>query len=122
LVPLIPLAAAAFRAFDRLHCWGPFSNSSMWKTFQRACVQLGLEDLTPYDFRHSFLSVVYAETRDLRVTGKLGSHRSDRTTKRYTLAAVAPHVQAAIDKVGARLAPGVAPSFGTHSVKQDEKV
>jgi integrase len=104
LLPLMPLGAAAIREFDRLDCWGPFSNSSMWKAFQRACRQLGLEGLRPYDFRHSLLSAIYAETKDLRVTGELGSHRSERTTRRYTLAAVAPHVQAAIDKVAARLA------------------
>jgi len=103
-IPLIPQAAAAFREFDRLQCWGPFSNSSMWKAFQRACRSLGIEGLTPYDFRHSYLTVVYDETRDLRVTGQLGSHASERTTKRYTMAAVAPHVQAAADKVRARFA------------------
>lgn len=103
-LPLIPLAAAAFRDFDRLECWGPFSNSSMWKAFQRACKTLGLEGLKPYDYRHSFLTVVYDETRDLRITGTFGSQRTERTTKRYTLAAVAPHVQAAADKVAARLA------------------
>lgn len=110
MVPLIPQAAAALRAFDRLDCWGPFSNSSMWKAFTRACGRLGLEGLRPYDFRHSYLSAVYAETRDLRVTGHLGGHRSDRTTKRYTIAAVAPHLQAAAEKVATRLASVLAPT------------
>lgn len=111
LIPLIPPAAAAFREFDRLHCWGDFSNSSMWKAFQRACVTLGLEDLTPYDFRHSYLSAVFDETKDLRVTGKLGGHRSERTTRRYTLSTVAPHVAAAAEKLRlrfGRLPPGSA--------------
>jgi integrase len=106
LVPLLPQAAAAFREFDRRGCWGPFSGSSMWKAFQRACATLGLEGLTPYDFRHSYLTAVYRETKDLRVTSTLGIHRSERTTQRYTMAAVAPHVQAAVDKVAARLALG----------------
>lgn len=112
LLPLIPQAVAAFREFDRLNCWGQFSNSSMWKAFQRACRTIGLEGLRPYDFRHSMLTAVYAETRDLRVTGAMGSQRSDRTAKRYTIAAVAPHVQAAADRVAARLAPisGAQPS------------
>lgn len=108
LLPLIPQAIDAFKAFDALNCWGPFSNSSMWKAFQRACETIGIEGITPYDFRHTFLSIVYAETHDLRVTGAFGGHRSERTTKRYTMSAVAPHVAAAAEKVRARLAPALA--------------
>jgi len=109
LLPLIPPAAAAFREFDRLNCWGPFSNSSMWKMFQRACDLLELDGLTPYDFRHSYLTAVYDETKDLRVTGKMGGHRSERTTRRYTMAAVAPHVAAAAERLRARFAPPALP-------------
>lgn len=109
LPQLLPLssqhAVDAFARFADLNCWGEFSNSSMWKSFGRACRRIGLEGLKPYDFRHSFLSMVYQETRDLRVTGTFGGHRSERTTKRYTLAAVAPHVQDAAAKVRARLTP-----------------
>jgi integrase len=104
LLPLLPQAIEAFKTFDRLGCWGPFSNSSMWKAFRRACRTLNITGLRPYDFRHSFATAVYAETRDLRVTGKFVGHRSERTTKRYTIAAVAPHVQAALTRVGERLA------------------
>jgi integrase len=104
LLPLLPQAIEAFKTFDRLGCWGPFSNSSMWKAFSRACKTLKITGLRPYDFRHSFATAVYAETRDLRVTGKFVGHRSERTTKRYTIAAVAPHVQAALTRVGERLA------------------
>jgi len=104
LLPLIPAAAAAFREFDRLDCWGNFSNSSMHSAFQRACKTLGITGLRPYDFRHSYLSAVYQETKDLRVTGQLGGHRSERTTRRYTLAAVAPHVHDAIEKLRIRFA------------------
>jgi integrase len=115
LIPLIPQAAAAFREFDRLDCWTKpgehgFSGSSMWKSFQAACKTLGLEGLTPKDFRHSYLTLVYAETKDLRVTGHLGMHRTESTPKRYTIAAVAPHVQAAADRVAAALAS----SSGVH--------
>jgi hypothetical protein len=76
----------------------------MWKAFQRACKTLDIEGLRPYDFRHSMLTAVYAETRDLRVTGMFGGQRTERTVKRYTIAAVAPHVIAARDRVAARLA------------------
>jgi integrase len=108
LLPLLPQAIAAFQEFDRLDCWGPFSNSSMWKAFQRACKTLKITGLRPYDFRHSLLTAVYDATHDLRVTGQLGGHRAERTTKRYTLAAVAPHVQAALDQLCDRLPTGLA--------------
>jgi integrase len=114
LPELLPLssehAVDAFRRFAELNCWGEFSNSSMWKSFRRACNRIGLTGLKPYDFRHSFLSMVYQETKDLRVTGTFGGHRSERTTLRYTMAAVAPHVLDAAAKVRARLA-----SPGTHA-------
>lgn len=112
LLPLIPPAVEAFKTFAALNCWGPFSNSSMWKAFQRACKTLRIEGLRPYDFRHSLLTAIYEETRDLRVTGRFGGHRTERTTGRYTLAAVAPHVQAAADKLGARF--GVGAQIGAH--------
>jgi integrase len=76
----------------------------MWKAFQRACKEIKIAGLRPYDFRHSMLTAVYAETRDLRVTGMFGGQRTERTVKRYTIAAVAPHVLAARDRVAARLA------------------
>jgi integrase len=104
LLPLLPQAVKAFETFAALKCWGPFSNSSMWKAFQRACQQLDIQGLRPYDFRHSMLTAVYAETRDLRVTGMFGGQRTERTVKRYTIAAVAPHVLAARDRVAERLA------------------
>lgn len=103
LLPLLPQAVAAFQEFDRLQCWGNFSNSSMRKAFINACATLGLTNLRPYDFRHSLLTAIYAETRDLRVTGLFGGHREEKTTKRYTVAAVAPHVQAAVTVLGKRL-------------------
>ena len=75
----------------------------MWKSSRRACKRIGLEGLKPDDFRQSFLSLVYQERKDLRVTGTFGGHRSQRTTLRYTMAAVAPHVSQAAAKIRARL-------------------
>lgn len=98
-LPLIPPAVEAFREFDRLQCWGPFSTGSMWRAFQRACGVLKLDGLRPYDFRHSYLSAIYHETRDLRVTGRFGSHRSERTTARYALGAINAHVAEAAARV-----------------------
>lgn len=103
LVPLVPQAIDAFRTFAALNCWGPFSNSTMHRGFQSVCRQLGLTGLKPYDLRHSAATAVYRATRDLRATGALLGHRSERTTLRYTMAAVAPHISEAIEKFGAAL-------------------
>lgn len=121
LLPLLPQAVDAFRVFRRLNLWGHFSNSSMWRAFAAACKTLGITGLRPQDFRHSMLTAVYRETRDLRVTGKFGGHRSERTTKRYTIAAVAPQVQEAIDKVRTRLASELA-STGPEQTGIDRKL
>lgn len=114
-LPLVPQAVAAFREFDRLKCWGAFSNSSMWKAFQRACRQIEISGLRPYDFRHSWGSMVYAETHDLRTTGALLNHRSERTTRRYTIAAVAPHIAAALERVRAKLDAGAGAQVGARA-------
>ena len=75
---------------------GPFSTSSAWRSFQRACAKLGLAGLRPYDLRHSFGTAVYAATGDLRATQKLLGHASRATTDRYTLAAVPERLQLAV--------------------------
>ena len=59
-IPLASAGLAALRRFDQLDCWGPFSTSSAWRSFQRACAKLGLAGLRPYDLRHSFGTAVYA--------------------------------------------------------------
>lgn len=105
LIPLIPQAVEAFREFDRRECWGGFSNSSMWKAFARACAQvdMGALGLRPYDLRHSFATAVYESSKDLRSTGAILGHRTERTTNRYTIAAVNPLVLDALNKMQARL-------------------
>lgn len=114
LLPLVPQAVVAFREFDRLKCWGPFSNSSMWKAFQRACTKLEIVGVRPYDLRHSWGTLVFEQTRDLRTTGGLLSHRSERTTRRYTVSTVAPHVGAAVELVRAKLEADT-PPVATHA-------
>ena len=95
-IPLTPSGLAALRRFDELECWGPFSTSPMWQSFQRACSTLGLTGLRPYDFRHSFGTAVYAASGDLRATQQLLGHASRTTTDRYTLAAVPERLRIAV--------------------------
>jgi integrase len=50
---------AAMRHFADLDCWGPFSNSSMIKSFQRACVAAKVPKVRVYDLRHSYATEMY---------------------------------------------------------------
>jgi hypothetical protein len=66
--------------------------------------------MVPYDLRHSFGSLIFQLTGSDAVTGELLDHRHPRTTRRYRLAAVPAHLQAASDaaaKVLAALPPVV---------------
>ena len=99
VVPLTSAGLDALRRFDDLDCWGAFSTSSAWKSFQRACGKLGLSGLWPYDFRHSFGTAVYAATGDLHATQRLLGHASRVTTDRYTLAAVPGRLKVAVGQV-----------------------
>jgi integrase len=88
---------AALRHFADLECWGPFSNSSLWKSFRRACESLtGLDGVRPYDLRHSFATLVYAKTGDQKATSQLLMHApSSQMMDRYTIAAVEPRLKLA---------------------------
>ena len=99
VIPLTTAGLEALRQFDALDCWGTFSTSSVWQSFQRACAKLGLSGLRPYDLRHTFGTAVYATTGDLRATQHLLGHASRVTTDRYTLAAVPERLQVAVGQV-----------------------
>ena len=99
MIPLTSAGLAALRRFDELDCWGPFSTSSAWRSFQTACTKLGLRGLRPYDLRHTFGTAVYAATGDLHATQQLMGHASQAMTDRYTLAAVPERLQIAVGQV-----------------------
>jgi integrase len=101
-VPLLPQAVEAFKAFDALECWGAFSRSSMWKSFQLAVSKatiegkpLHLTGIRPYDFRHSYATQMVAAVGNLDLAQELLVHASKETTKHYARAAVNPLVAAA---------------------------
>ena len=102
----------ALKHFDEADCWGKFSASSVWKSFQRACAKLGLEDLRPYDLRHSFGSAVYAATGDPLATQQLMGHGSPQMTARYTLSAVPDRLTAAVGAVNRWQQPEVVAETG----------
>lgn len=106
-VPLLPQAVHALRTFDRLNLYGPFSTDAMRWTWNRArdkvamtitddTVRRVVASLRPYDLRHSFLTAVYLKSGDHRATSELGLHADERTTRRYTLAAVGERARLAL--------------------------
>jgi integrase len=99
MMPLTTRGLQALRDFSEADCWGRFSTSSVWQSFQRACRQVGLSGLRPYDLRHSFGTAVYAATGDERAAQQLLGHASRATTDRYTLAAVPERLKVAVGQV-----------------------
>lgn len=102
-VTLLPEAVAAFTDFDRHHLYGPFSQSSLRKSFKRAVKNAGVTvpGLRPYDLRHAYGALAFrALGGSLDGVGRLMQHTAKATTERYILAAEAQ----VIAELGARVA------------------
>lgn len=97
--PLTSRGADALRALAAARGLGPFSRSSMWKSWARACAKVeGLSPPypSPYVLRHSYATEFLRKTSDLKATQLNMRHRSDRTTRIYAELAID---QARIDAV-----------------------
>jgi integrase len=125
LLPLTPRGLDAARAFINANAFatnGHFSMSSCLNAWRRAITRLcdALEQETetrpmgehlrrelaacvPYDMRHSYLTEAQLATGNIRTTQSLALHSDSRMTERYTLAAVAPELQAAARLLAQRL-------------------
>lgn len=115
-LPLLPQAWAALRRFKRAGAWGDFSTSSMRTSLRLAATKVQKDrtvpkviretvaDVTPYDFRHSFLTMVALSTDNQRAVQVLGLHADARTSQRYTEAAGDPIARAALLDVRRSLA------------------
>jgi integrase len=88
---------AALEHFAALECWGPFSNSSMIKSFHRACETANVRPLPRvYDLRHSFATEMYRRTGDPKATAEMLMHApTSRMMDRYTIAGVEPRLRLA---------------------------
>lgn len=104
-VPLTNEAVEALREFIACNAFGPFSHSSLWKTFslaRDAALEKYPKDrahllgLRPYDLRHSFGTALYTATGDIRATQLLMGHSRVEMTHRYTLGAVDQRLAGAI--------------------------
>lgn len=109
-LPLLPEAWIALEAFKKAGAWGDFRTSSMRNSLRRAAAKANaimlplalhaeLADVTPYQLRHSFLTMIAVITKDDRAVQELGQHADLRTSHRYTGASVSPRVAEAMRKV-----------------------
>jgi integrase len=110
-LPLLPQAWAALEAFKKIGAWGTFRHSSVRTSFRRAArnvretimlplpIWRELEDVTPYQQRHSFGTLVAALTQDDRAVQTLMQHSNITTTHRYTSATADPRAAAAVGMV-----------------------
>lgn len=88
---------AALRHFADLECWGGFSNSSMIKSFHRACKSAGVPEARVYDLRHSYATGMYRRTGDPKATAEMLMHApTSRMMDRYTIAGVEPRLKLAV--------------------------
>lgn len=142
-LPLLPQAWDALREYKRLGCWGAFSTSSARTAFRRAArkarrtvatayarrtlprvtarrLRSELLDVTPYQLRHSFLTLVASITKDDRAVKVLAQHADIRTTHRYTEATADPRAAAALAMVSGALGVGRKLEVGYDRVSGDQ--
>jgi integrase len=108
---LMPRGWAALRIFAQLKAWGPFSSPAARISLRLAATKVGkdttlpaaireaVEDITPYDLRHSFLTLVAVIGKDDRAVASVAGHSDMRMGARYTGAATDPRVTSALEAV-----------------------
>jgi integrase len=113
-LPLTADGLAALRQFADLDCWGPFSNSSMGKSWQRACKVAKVQPAPRvYDLRHSFGTEMYRQTGDVKVTSELLVHAPGSiVVHRYTGGGVAARLHLAVKAFNAAMGAPKAGSTG----------
>lgn len=121
MMPLTPAGVDAWSALQAAGGLGRYSTAAVYKSFRLACdklleadaqrpeheqhyTELGrliIERARPYDLRHTFGTFVFRMTGDLHATQEMMRHADQKTTKRYTRAAVPAHLRAATDRLSA---------------------
>jgi len=109
LVPLQQEGRKAMRNFAAADAWGAFERSAFHASFRRACARVAsergisdhvktlLDELRPYDVRHSHATAMYRATGDVQAVAEILGHRDRRTTRRYTQAAIEERAALAIE-------------------------
>jgi len=85
--PLTAEGVAAFRLFIEKKAFGPFSQSSVYKSWTLACEAAEVAFFNPYKLRHTYATTLRAEGLDLADVQELVGHTSAKTTARYAMVA-----------------------------------
>lgn len=98
---LLPQAVEAFKLFDRLDAYGPFSEDAANANFKRAAKKLDppITGIRLYDLRHGFATLLYRATQDLATTARFLLHSTTKMTERYAAGAAADVDKSALAKV-----------------------
>lgn len=86
-VPLLPKAVQAFREFDRLKLYGPFSQRALAHSWGKAATKAGAPHVRPYDLRHTYGTLVYRATGSRDAVQQLLQHADWTTSARYAMGA-----------------------------------
>lgn len=105
-MPLTARAAAALSVWVEAKAYGPFSTSSVRRSWVRACKVYRQQhpdlplNLTPYGLRHTFIAETLRASQNLAGTQYLAMHSDPRQTLHYARAAIPEAAQQAIDAAG----------------------
>lgn len=111
-LPLLPGAIVALRAFNEVRAFGSFSHSAMHARFRLALAKFNAHRarfdhaplaIRPYDFRHSFGTMIAGIVTDERAIQTLMLHSRAEQSRRYTEAATQSRVEAAVQEVARQL-------------------
>jgi integrase len=140
-VDLLPPAVAALRDFDAAGLWGRFAQSSPREAWQRALTRVERElrdggetelleqflvavpkNCRPYDLRHSLLTELLRQSKDIYATQKYAQHSNIKTTEQYLKSAVPELVAEAVAKMRLAWCPEspVKPAAVLHLVVKKE--
>jgi len=111
-VDLVPEAVAAFTDFHQKQLYGPFSQHSLRKAWQRAAKKAGIVHARPYDSRHAFGAFIYRATKSRAAVSQLLQHASWDTSSIYA--------GAAEDDVRSAHSKAVVETFGGSATRDPE--
>jgi integrase len=122
-LPLSDAGVMALEQFDAVDCWGAFSNSSMLKSFHRACTAAKVLPVPRvYDLRHSFATEMYRLTGDAKAAANLLMHsETSHMMDRYTVGGVAPRALVAVGAFNVARGKRLAVSAGSPAVDATPK-
>lgn len=91
-IALLPQAAAALAELERLDAWGEYWAAPVGRALRAAKIAAGYPEieLRAYDMRHSFGTLTYQLTGDIKATKEQLGHSTLAMTERYVEAAVSP--------------------------------